>query len=223
MYGLASDADVRAESIATTEQGLRFMLCLPDGKWPVQLGVVGRHNVSNALAAATAAHVMGVEGESIVRGLEAFNACSGRMELIDLECNVLLVEDSYNANPLSVEAALDTLDELADSGQRIAVLGDMLELGEDANRWHREVGALAAKRVDSLILFGPLGKETGVGAVEAGLPEGDIACVDTHDDAIELLRRLIRPGARVLVKGSRGMRMEMVSEALKNMPLCQEG
>ncbi len=223
LYGLAPDADVRAGSILSTEKGQQFKLLLPDGEWPVQLGVVGQHNVSNALAAAAAAHVMGVDGETIARGLAAFNACSGRMELIDLECNVLLIEDSYNANPLSVGAALDTLDDLADSGQRIAVLGDMLELGEEATSWHQKVGAMAATKADLLILVGELCKAAGVGAVKAGMPDGAITCVDSHEEAIDLLRDLIQPGARILVKGSRGMRMETISNVLKKMQLCKEG
>lgn len=223
LYGLAPDADIRAVSIEATAHGQHFQLCLPGGEWPVQLGVVGRHNVSNALAAAAAAHLMGVDGETIVRGLEAFNACSGRMELVDLDCNVLLIEDSYNANPLSVVAALDTLNELADSGQRIAVLGDMLELGEDAGRWHREAGAMAAIKTDLLILVGDLCKEAAIGAVEAGMSADAITCVASHEEAIRLLRELIQPGARILVKGSRGMRMEVVSNALKEMPFSKEG
>ena len=223
LYGLDPDADVRAELIESTTQGQRFQLRLPDGKWPVQLGVVGRHNISNALAAAAAAYVMEIDSETIVRGLEAFNACSGRMELVDLDCNVLLIEDSYNANPLSVGAALETLDELADSGQRIAVLGDMLELGEDARRWHREVGAMAAEKTDSLILVGDLCREVEIGAVEAGMSVDAITRVASHGEAIGLLGKLIRPGARILVKGSRGMRMEVVSNALKEQPLAREG
>ena len=222
MYGLASDADIRAEAVESTNQGQRFELHLPDGKWDVQLGVVGRHNISNALAAAAAAHVMGIDGSTIVQGLEAFNACHGRMELIRLENNILLLEDSYNANPLSVRAALDTLDELADSGQRIAVLGDMLELGEETGRWHQEAGALAAKKTDRLILFGDLSRETAAGAAHAGMAADDISSVASHEEAISLLRDLVRPGARILVKGSRGMRMEAISDALKKMNFSEQ-
>ena len=222
LYGLASDADIRADVVESTKQGQRFELHLPGGKWDVQLGVVGRHNISNALAAAAAAHVMGIDGSTIVQGLEAFNACHGRMELIRLENNILLLEDSYNANPLSVRAALDTLDELADSGQRIAVLGDMLELGEETGRWHQEAGALAAKKTDRLILFGDLSRETAAGAAYAGMAADDISSVASHEEAISLLRDLVRPGARILVKGSRGMRMEAVSKALKEMHFCKQ-
>jgi UDP-N-acetylmuramoyl-tripeptide--D-alanyl-D-alanine ligase len=139
------------------------------------------------------------------------------MELIRLDCNILLLEDSYNANPLSVEAALHTLNELADSGQRIAVLGDMLELGEWTGRWHREVGVLAAKNADRLILVGELSRETAAGAVDAGMATAAISWVESHHEALVLLRDLVRPGACILVKGSRGMRMEAVSNALKEM------
>lgn len=221
LYGLSADADVRAEAVETTVQGQQFMLCLPDGEWPVQLNIVGRHNVSNALAAAAAAHVIGLDGEVIARGLQAFTACSGRMERIDLACNVLLIEDSYNANPLSCGAALETLAEMADGGQRIAVLADMLELGVDARRWHHDVGLLVAGKVDRLILLGDLVQDIAAGAIEAGMAEDAVSCVVSHDEAIELLRDLVRPGARILVKGSRGMRMETVSSALKEMHFCK--
>jgi UDP-N-acetylmuramoyl-tripeptide--D-alanyl-D-alanine ligase len=220
LYGLAPEADVRADRVESTKQGQSFQLHLPDGEWPVQLGVAGRHNVSNALAAAAAAHLIGLDGSTIVRGLESFSACSGRMELIRLDCNVLLLEDSYNANPLSVGAALQTLDELADSGQRIAVLGDMLELGEETGRWHREAGALAAKKTDHLILVGDLSREIAAGAVDAGMATDAVSWVGSHQEAIESLHDMVRPGARILVKGSRGMRMEAVSKALKEMPFC---
>ncbi|MBE0502000.1 MAG: UDP-N-acetylmuramoyl-tripeptide--D-alanyl-D-alanine ligase [Desulfuromonadales bacterium] len=221
MYGFAPEADIRAGLVAATEHGQRFQLYLPDGEWCVKLGVVGRHNVSNALAAAAAAHVMGSDGVGIVRGLEAFSACRGRMELISLDGNVLLLEDSYNANPLSVGAALATLNEQAASGQRIAILGDMLELGEETARWHRETGILAADKTDILILVGDLSREIAAGAASAGMAATAIYPVASHEAAIKTVRTLVRPGARILVKGSRGMRMEVVSGALKEMKFTQ--
>jgi UDP-N-acetylmuramoyl-tripeptide--D-alanyl-D-alanine ligase len=220
-YGMSPDADVRAESIQSTQEGQNFVLCLPTGEWPVQLGVVGRHNVSNALAAAAAAYALGIDGATIVCGLEMFSACTGRMELVELDCSVLLIEDSYNANPLSVGAALDTLNELGVAGQRIAVLGDMLELGEETSRWHYEAGQLAADRCDKLILLGDLSRETAAGATRAGMSADNIIWVATHQDAVEVLRELVRPGARILVKGSRGMRMEVIRNALKAATVCQ--
>ncbi len=222
LYGLTPEADIRAGLIEMTKLGQRFVLSLPDGEWPVQLSVVGQHNISNALAAAAVAHLMGVDGATIVRGLERFSACHGRMELIDLDSNVLLLEDSYNANPLSVGAALNTLDELKGAGLRIAVLGDMLELGEETGKWHKDIGVLAAEKTDRLILVGPISKETAVGAAEAGMSDDSIFWVASHAEAIAVLRDTVRPGDRILVKGSRGMRMETVSHALKEMHFCKQ-
>lgn len=214
-YGVAATAEVRAEAIAAAGANVSFRLVLPTGTWPVRLPVAGRHNVHNALAAAAAASALGVPGETIARGLEAFRPVRGRMELIELENGIVLLEDSYNANPLSMRAALTALDELGGVGRRIAVLGDMLELGLAAAELHREIGAAAAQLADRLLLLGSMAAETAAGARLAGMAAERVQVASSHEEAVMLLRQMLRPGDRVLVKGSRGMRMEKVSAALR--------
>ncbi len=220
LYGCSADAQVRAESIIAQGSGVIFRLYTPEGNWPVQLKIAGRHNVSNALAAAAAAYVLGVDGRTIARGLEQFQPCCGRMETISLGCDVLLLEDSYNANPLSVRAALETLADMNGLGRKIAVLGDMLELGDKAAALHAEVGEQAAQLVDHLIVMGEMSGRVADGFVAGGKKKENVRIVATHEDAINILRELIQPGDRILVKGSRGMRMEKVSKALRGMHFC---
>jgi UDP-N-acetylmuramoyl-tripeptide--D-alanyl-D-alanine ligase len=127
----------------------------------------------------------------------------------------VLIEDTYNANPLSVRAALMALDEMGGSGRRIAVLGDMLELGAEAVNLHRQIGAAAAQHCDVLLLLGGMAAETAAGARQQGLPADRIQIVASHAEAVERLRALLQPGDRLLVKGSRGMQMEKVAAALR--------
>lgn len=215
LFGLSAQAQVRAEGVTVGEASVRFRLLVDGGSWPVTLHVAGRHNVSNALAAAAAALAAGVEIPLIVRGLEAFRPVAGRMEVIRREDGILIIEDSYNANPLSVRVALESLDEMAGDGRRIAVLGDMLELGSDAPGFHREAGWVAARCADELLVLGEMAEHTAAGARERGLPAEQVRVCRSHREAAEILGRLLRPGDRVLVKGSRGMKMETIGAALR--------
>jgi UDP-N-acetylmuramoyl-tripeptide--D-alanyl-D-alanine ligase len=164
----------------------------------------GAHNLRNLLAAIAAAQALGVRHEGVLE--VRFSALRG--ERRKLPGGVLLIDDCYNANPMSMRAAIDDLAE-TDASRRVAVLGDMLELGEDAPRFHREIGAHAAARgVELLVTVGPLA---------AHMREG--LHIETHSApdagaAAELLGGLLRPGDAVLVKGSRGVGLELVAETL---------
>jgi UDP-N-acetylmuramoyl-tripeptide--D-alanyl-D-alanine ligase len=185
----------------------------------VQLPLPGRHNVQNALAAAAAAWVLDVPVDDIAAGLADFKPCPGRMELIELADDLLILDDSYNANPLSMRAALDALHDLGRPGRRIAVLGDMLELGHAARDLHREVGLLAAERADWLFTLGELARDIAAGAAEHGLDNTHIVASTTVEALVSQLLPLLQPGDRVLVKGSRGMRMEQISALLRGSQL----
>jgi len=215
LYGTGADAEVRAEAVSAAGTTVSFRLLLPTGAWPVTLQVAGRHNVHNALAAAAAALALGTPAAAIVRGLEAFRPVRGRMEVVRLASGAVLLEDSYNANPLSTQAALTALDEMGGSGRRIAVLGDMLELGAAAAELHRQVGAAAAQCCDYLFLFGAMAAETAAGARQGGMAAERVMIIDSHDAAAARLRELLQPGDRLLVKGSRGMQMEKVAAVLR--------
>jgi UDP-N-acetylmuramoyl-tripeptide--D-alanyl-D-alanine ligase len=174
---------------------------------------VGSYNLSNAAAAIATAHALGCGKEEIVEGLSQFVPMKNRMEPIQLD-GITLLDDTYNANPDSMEAALRTLSEYP--GRKIAVLGDMLELGDIARNIHRRMGSLAARmEVEKLIIYGEFKGEVHEGAVDEGMDEGSSYTVESKDDAVGVLKEIINDGDVVLVKGSRGMGMEEVVEKLR--------
>ncbi|SEA22919.1 UDP-N-acetylmuramoyl-tripeptide--D-alanyl-D-alanine ligase [Desulfuromusa kysingii] len=214
-YGLSIDAQVRAENIEEDRIGVRFELLIAGQKSAVQLALPGKHNVLNALAAAAAASELSVPMTEIVTGLAKFRAIPGRMNLSPLPCGGLLLDDSYNSNPLSAYAALDVLATLPGPGRRVAVLGDMLELGEKSAKMHIDLGAKAAEKTELLIAVGGFATQICQGAATAGMnPEQMVALADTAA-AIEYLQKQQRSGDKVLVKGSRGVRLEQLAAALK--------
>ncbi len=215
-FGLAPEADIRAENIVPVVEGIRFFLEIDGTRWPVILRTPGRHQVMNALAAAAAAHALDVPPSQIVEGLESYRPTAGRMMVRSLPGEGVLLDDSYNANPLSMAAALVALDDLTTGGQRIAVLGDMLELGPEAEELHRALGATAVPSVDHLVLMGAFADQIALGARDAGMPEEAIHKVPDHEKAAEAVLGLYQPGNRVLLKGSRGMRLEKVGELVLN-------
>jgi UDP-N-acetylmuramoyl-tripeptide--D-alanyl-D-alanine ligase len=215
LFGYATEAQIRASQVRAADGMVTFTLHVPETETPVCLPLPGRHNVQNALAAAAAAWMLGVAATDIAAGLAEFKPCPGRMELMELPGDLVLLEDSYNANPLSMRAALDALYDLGRPGRRIAVLGDMLELGQAARDLHHEVGALVASRADWLFTLGDLAGEIAAGAVAHGLPAERIVAASSVDELLDRLQPLLQSGDRLLIKGSRGMRMERVSARLR--------
>jgi UDP-N-acetylmuramoyl-tripeptide--D-alanyl-D-alanine ligase len=182
---------------------------------PIRLAVPGRHNVTNALAAAAVAHALGVGVEAVRSGLEAFQPPGMRMEVTQLPTGVTVLNDAYNANPASMAAALRTL--AASRGRRrIAALGEMRELGTEAARAHRELGVAAAEaRVDALFVLGPHAADVRAGAEGAGLAAERIVVADDHATLGAALVAFCRAGDLVLLKGSRGAAMEEVLRHLQ--------
>ena len=213
-FGLRG-AEVSSASITTLgRKGVSFTLRLPNEEQPVLLSAFGRHNVYNALAAAAAAHALGVSAETIRLGLEEFTPYDKRFQLEE-HSGVVLIDDSYNANPASMAAALGTLKEVREEGRAAAALGDMLELGAGTEEAHRELGRLAAGCVERLYLLGDLAHLVAEGARAAGLPPEGILVARDHDEISRDLLSWVRAGDCVLVKGSRGMRMERVAQAVR--------
>ncbi len=222
LFGTSSDAAIRADRITAHNGSVSFDLVIDDAVQQVVLPLPGRHNVANALGAAAAATVLGVGLPEIAAGLESFKPCPGRMELLELPGDIVVLEDSYNANPLSVHAALDALHDLGSPGRRIAVLADMLELGPSASELHHQIGTVAAERADWLFTFGPLAEEIAHGAVDAGLSDDRVFVAQSRDGLVARLLEILQAGDRVLIKGSRGMRMEKVTEALRTSQQLNE-
>ena len=213
-YGLSPQAQVRAENIKANGAGVSFELICAGQQQQVQLKTPGQHNVANALAATAAALEMEVPVATIVSGLEQFVAISGRMDLSPLPCGGLLLDDSYNSNPLSAAAALEALSALLGNGRKVAVLGDMLELGADSEKMHAELGAKAANVADLLIAVGKYATNLCQGAIGAGMKPSQLVDLPDAAAAIEYLHNEQRSGDKVLVKGSRGIGLEAVVGAL---------
>ena len=214
-YGLSAEAQIRAEDITENDKGVCFKLVLAEQPYHVQLSIPGRHNVSNALAAAAAAMEIQVPAEKIVSGLTQFVSIAGRLDLYPLPCGGVLLDDSYNSNPLSATAALDALGALSGQGRYVAVLGDMLELGEKSVLMHEELGAQAAKVADVLIGVGNFSADLCRGAKAAGMKSEQLIEVLDTAEAIKYLHESQRPGDKILVKGSRGVHLEQLANALK--------
>jgi UDP-N-acetylmuramoyl-tripeptide--D-alanyl-D-alanine ligase len=181
----------------------------------VQLGLTGRHQVSNAVAAAAAALALGVELDQVAAALGAAAPRSRwRMELHDRADGVTVINDSYNANPDSMRAALSTLAELGRSGRQTwAVLGDMLELGDTAAHEHEAIGRFAAQAgVEHLIALGEHAKRMTEAAVDAGLPPASAVAVADKSEAVAVLRAGLGPRDVVLVKASRGLALDTVAD-----------
>jgi UDP-N-acetylmuramoyl-tripeptide--D-alanyl-D-alanine ligase len=203
-YGIENRADFSAREIVPGEEGSRFLLVTPDlGEVPVSLGISGRFNVLNAVAAASAATVLGMNLEEIRSGLESFRGVPMRLEIKRLS-GALVINDVYNANPASMEGALRELVRLR-KGRAIAVLGDMLELGAYAPDAHANlVRRLNELSVDILIAVGPEMHKASSGFA------GQAHQAGSSSDARSLLLGMMQEGDTVLIKGSRGMSMEKV-------------
>ncbi len=212
-YGRAPGADVRAAGeIVEEETGLLFTLEVSGARRPVRLAFAGRHNVTNALAAAAAGVALGLEADEIARGLESARPVKGRCVWRQAG-SVRILDDTYNANPASVRAALATAAAHRAGRRLVVVLGDMLELGDLSEPAHRELGReVAACGAAELVALGKATAWTVEAAREAGLYVA--RHLPTFEDAVAHLLKRLRPGDLVLVKGSRGMRMERVADAL---------
>ena len=211
-FGLAPEADVRAEYELTPE-GAHLFLHTPQGVIETQLAVLGLHNVRNAVAAAAAAIALGIAPAAIAQGLAAYRGVKGRLQVHPCILGARLIDDTYNANPDSVSAAIQVLAALP--GRRILVLGDMGELGAQAAELHREIGRQAkAAGIDRLLALG----ELSVHAVQ-GFGPGAMH-FERIEELLAEIENALGPEVTVLVKGSRFMRMERVVQSFKEEHLC---
>ena len=212
--GLENKADVFASQIQDLGlMGSDFVLHLPNGEsLAIHMPFPGRHNVQNALAAAAAAYAAEVPIQTIKQGIERAENVGGRLQ-VKTVCGYQIIDDSYNANPTSLRAAIDVLSAL--TGEKILVTGDMLELGPTEKEDHFNVGCYAKEKgVRSLFGYGLLSQET-----VRGFGEGATHYA-SHDALAAALRAMLTQQSVVLVKGSRGMKMEKVIEALAKEGTC---
>jgi len=189
-FGRTGDADVTAMNVEKRGfQGVRFVLGLEGRTVDIQISSPGEHSLSNALAAAALARAMDVDLPQIREGLQAYKPPPGRMEIRKLARGIFMIDDTYNANPLSVREAIRTIRDLKEGHQAIAILGDMLELGEQAGRLHEEIGAFAADSgTDALFLKGEYAVNVAAGARRGGMPEDRIHFFETSGQIMPFLQ-----------------------------------
>ncbi|HET8946330.1 MAG TPA: cyanophycin synthetase, partial [Candidatus Polarisedimenticolia bacterium] len=223
------------EIVSLGLKGTRFTLRHGKSRAPVRLGLPGRHHVYNALAAAATGFACGLDASDIAAGLGQVRPAAMRGVLHHRQDGAEILDDSYNSNPAAMERAIELLAETTPRGRRILAAGDMLELGPVAARAHTRIGALAARAgIDLLVAVGPLSQKMAAAASQkrpvraaassaaAGRrraaaptpPATQVRHYDTSEEAAAWLASEVRPGDLVLVKGSRGIRMERVVRAL---------
>lgn len=208
-FGVENEnVDVRATEIETNDDGVSFNVNGFGQQFRVHLPIDGRHNVYNALAAIVAAMEVGIKPQQIQQALPLFSN-TGMRQNTYRKCGFVIVDDSYNAGPESMEAALRVMDDRRCDGKKIAVLGDMLELGNRASAEHYRVGRIAAGIVDNLLAYGPWSSSMIDGAQTGGMSLRKAIRFDSHEELVNTLLYQAKPGDMILFKGSRGMKMEL--------------
>ena len=209
-FGLNNpEAAVRGSQVTECDGSTHFAVWAGEDAFTVTLPLDGIHNVSDALAAINVAYEMGVGPADIQRRLAAFTNMEGRQSIYKVK-DFTIINDSYNAGPESMAAALNVLG--SKEGRRIAVLGDMLELGVNAQAEHYKIGRIAAEKADMLFAYGPTGERMLNGAVTGGMV-GKARAFTDRERLVQALKLTAKPGDVLLFKGSRGMRMELILEA----------
>lgn len=213
-YGLGEGSDVRATDVEWTSQGMTFVVHAEGEAAAAFIPTFGTHNVVNALAAIAVGIRAGLQLAQSVEALRELTATAGRLNIIE-NGSIRIIDDCYNASPASTKASLDVLAHLA-SSNRIAILGDMFELGSESEAGHREVGAFVAKLgIEGLIAVGEMSQWIADAARSAGMSA--VRHIATVEAAIDEAANLVPVGATVLVKASRGMQLERIVERLRQI------
>lgn len=214
-YGTGENSDYRAEDVRIEDGYPVFTAVCRDQRVPVRLNIMGRHNVLNAMVALAVADASHVPLEAAAGKLQEFTGFKNRQQIFERD-GVTIIDDTYNASPVSMKAALEVLESMKRCPRHVAVLADMKELGPETVSFHREVGEwMAAHPVDVLLTLGELAKEIGEGALQAGCH-----CEHFHFEGEDLeglygkLTQVLRPGDCVLLKGSNSMKLSSVSSRL---------
>nr|WP_320193843.1 UDP-N-acetylmuramoyl-L-alanyl-D-glutamate--2,6-diaminopimelate ligase [uncultured Desulfobacter sp.] len=218
LFGTQPDSDVRLSKINPTDHDITFSLTMDGHTRQYTVPSPADFMAFNAAAAAALAKAAGINETDIAQGLELFVPVKGRMHVRHLSNGLHLIDDTYNANPSSMDQALNVLNRMAGSNRAIAVLGDMLELGDQTQEHHRQVGHLAASLSPAkLLLFGTQVAQIREGALEKGYPETRIV-MGSKQLLGETLKKLTQHETWVLIKGSRGMAMETLIPVLEEIP-----
>ena len=209
-FGKSEGCSVQAFDVRQDGDKLRFRVEAGKLSFPVELNLEGEHFVGDAMAAITVGLKLAVPSERIVESLAAFQNMSGRQEIFKTE-EYTIIKDCYNAGPESMAAALGVLGNRP--GRRIAVLGDMLELGDCAQAEHYKIGRIAAEKADMVFAYGPFAGRVIDGTITGGMPETMGRAFDDREEMANALKRAAKPGDVLLFKASHGMHLELVLEA----------
>ncbi len=215
--GIEHPADVMAKEVRLKgAEGTSFTLILEGEVVEIHLPLLGRHFIPNVLSAMAVACLFGVEVKEAKKALENFQPFPMRMEVVPLKGGKTVINDAYNANPYSMEFALETLVEVKGKGRTIAVLGDMLELGNFTKEAHQRIGQKVSQlSIDFLLALGEEAPVVVESAIRYGFPVERARVVESHSEALSILRQIIQNGDWILVKGSRRMTMEKIVEGLR--------
>jgi UDP-N-acetylmuramoyl-tripeptide--D-alanyl-D-alanine ligase len=215
-FSFQEKSDIRAEDVSFLKDGkICFRLTYQGEDITVVISAYGFYHVYNALAASAVGISLGIDLKKIARGLKGFRTLPGRSKLLTIGKGIRLIDETYNANPRSMEVALKTLNKMKGKGRGIAILGDMLELGEESPFWHREVGKwVGTLGTEYLALLGKFAPFVAEGAALAGLQKERIFIGKNYEEVAQHVRGILKRGDWVLVKGSRAMQMEKVLDCL---------
>ena len=200
---------VRAQDVTEGDGLLSFRVTCGTLNFPVELALDGHHMVPDALAAITVGIQLGVDPSRIQESLCQFRNMAGRQEILEIR-GLTIIKDCYNAGPESMAAALNVLGNKP--GRRVAVLGDMLELGVCTQAEHYRIGRIAAEKADLILAYGPNSGRIINGALTGGMASAKAKAFENRDELVTALRRMIKPGDVILFKGSRGMHLELALE-----------
>lgn len=204
-----SESRVQGKAVSQSVKGLCFAANTGEEEISVELSLEGEHYVLDALAAIAVGKQLGVSADKIAQSLRVFRNMEGRQEIYEKN-GYTIIQDCYNAGPESMKAALTVLGNR--SGRRVAVLGDMLELGVCSDAEHYKIGRLAAKNADMLLAYGPSSERMLYGAITGGMSQNVARAFTDREKLTQALLQMAKPGDTLLFKGSRGMRMELVLE-----------
>jgi UDP-N-acetylmuramoyl-tripeptide--D-alanyl-D-alanine ligase len=220
-YGFKEGADIKGSedtifySNGGVPQGIIFRVDQGGNSLPVVInGVFGRNHIYASLAALAVSFGLKLNMINAVNSLKKYDVPPGRMRLLEGINDSFIIDDTYNSSPFACEAALETLGEVKNKGRKIAVLGDMLELGRHTEEAHKNIGKIAKEEAEVLIVVGPRAQAIKTGALDAGMKQKNILEFNNSRETGEFLKTFIKSNDLILIKGSQGMRMERAVEAI---------
>lgn len=212
-YGIENNSDYMAYEIKLSENGSIYKINLDNKIYNINVPVSGEHFVYNSLCAIAIGKILGLSNEEIIKGISDFELTKKRMEIIKTESNLLIINDCYNASYDSMKAAIEYMGTL--SNRKIAILGDMLELGSFSEELHEKVGKEVAKNnIDILVTIGKESENIALGAEKEGMKKQDIYIFNIKEDAIQKIKEIVKNGDAVLIKASNAMKFDEITKEL---------